>query len=873
MVAAGAPAIRTPDQRVRVFASSTLSELAPERQAVKDAVTRLHLVPVMFELGARPHPARQVYRDYLAQSQIFVGVYWQNYGWIAPGQEISGLEDEFRLSVGMPKLIYVKSPAPRREPRLEEMLESIREDGGISYKEFSDAAGLQLLVENDLAVLLSERFDQSAAGGASRTGPASALPAPATPLIDRDTDIAAVEHLVVRQRARLVTLTGPGGVGKSRLALAAASRLEPHFADGARFVDLGSVREASMVATAIAATLGLSTSAGQLMPDLKAFLGPRQLLLLLDNFEQVSDAAPAIAELLAAAPELTVLTTSRAVLRLRGEHEHPVAPLEIPPRDAEHDAASLLRYPSVRLFAERARACAPEFALGDGNSREVAQICRRLDGLPLAIELAAARIRMLPPAALLARLDDGLSVLSGGPRDLPDRQRTIRSTLDWSYGLLSAGEQVLFARLAVFAGTFGLPAVTAICRDAQSAADAYTIDTLAALADSSLVQPVADGAEPRFCMLETIRRYALERLRASGEWQAIHDRHAAYFVRLAKPCETDLHGARQLTWLNRLETRHDNLTAAASWLIDSGRPGPAVGMLWATWRFWWLHGHVDELTCLMEKLLPRADLLSPHQHARALAGTGFTLFVGGDQARAQSLFEQSLPLFGEAGDSLGGAMVSAALGHILAAQGREARARQILERTLGDLQETGDCEPIPQRRALRMFNLALVSNFLGQIDLRDAEYHRAARLFAEGLAAARGAGERFTILISLYDLAHARQASGNLAGAATLLGDGLGLAAEAGDKSSAAYYLEALADIASQQDHPERAVLLLSAACALLEAGGSGWLHAYVPRAPRWAIAEAGLRSRTRAAAFLRAQAKGRLIAAAGTGAALTSAF
>src|SRR5215467_12570445 len=257
------PAIRTPDQRVRVFASSTLGELAPERQAVRDAVSRLHLVPVMFELGARPHPARQVYRDYLAQSQIFVGVYWQSYGWIAPGQKISGLEDEFRLSVGMPKLIYVKSPAPHREPRLEEMLESIREDGGISYKEFSDAAGLQLLVENDLALLLSERFDQSTGGAAaSRRGVASVLPASATPLIDRQADTAAVEHLVLRQRARLVTLTGPGGVGKSRLALEAASRLEPHFRDGARFVDLGSVRAASMVAAAVAAGLGLSTSAG-----------------------------------------------------------------------------------------------------------------------------------------------------------------------------------------------------------------------------------------------------------------------------------------------------------------------------------------------------------------------------------------------------------------------------------------------------------------------------------------------------------------------------------------------------------------------------------------------------------------------------------
>ena len=287
--------IRTPDQRLRVFVSSTLQELAAERQAVRDAVTRLRLVPVMFELGARPHPPRQVYRSYLAQSQVFVGVYWQSYGWVAPGEQVSGLEDEYLLSAGLPRLIYVKSPAPERESRLAEMLTRIRDAGDVSYQHFSAAAELQRLVENDLAVLLSERFERAsserdgAAGGASLAG---AAPVPATPLVGRDDDAAAVGDLVRADGVRLVTLTGPGGVGKSRLAVEVAQRLGPGFEDGVRFVELGSVRAAELVMAAIAAALGLNTSGGALITDLKSYLRARRLVLVLDNFEQVMGAAP-----------------------------------------------------------------------------------------------------------------------------------------------------------------------------------------------------------------------------------------------------------------------------------------------------------------------------------------------------------------------------------------------------------------------------------------------------------------------------------------------------------------------------------------------------------------------------------------------------
>ena len=485
---AGTGVVRTPDQRVRVFVSSTLRELEVERRAVRDAVTRLRLVPVMFELGARPHPPREVYRAYLAQSQVFVGVYWQSYGWVAPGEQVSGLEDEYLLSVELPRLIYVKSPAPEREPRLEQMLARIQDDGDITYQRFSEAAELQRLVENDLAVLLSERFEMAqardgAAAGAPRAGD---LPVPATPLVGRDQETAAVADLVLGEGVRLVTLTGPGGVGKSRLAVAVADRLGSGFGDGVRFVELASVTSADLVPAAIAAGLGLSTSGGRLLTDVVSYLGPKRVLLVLDNFEQVTRAAPLVADLLGAAPGLVVLVTSRTVLRLSGEHEFPVPPLPVPPAGAGPDEGDARQYASVRLFVERAHAAAPGFELTSGNAAAVTEICRRLDGLPLAIELAAARVRLLPPAALLARLDDRMGVLTGGARDLPERQRTLKNTLDWSYGLLSPGEQALFARLGVFAGTFGLPAAEAVGNavPADPGRAGHIIDTLGALVDS-----------------------------------------------------------------------------------------------------------------------------------------------------------------------------------------------------------------------------------------------------------------------------------------------------------------------------------------------------------------------------------------------------
>jgi predicted ATPase len=862
--------IITPDQRLRVFVSSTLQELAAERRAVRDAVTRLRLVPVMFELGARPHPPREVYRAYLAQSQVFIGIYWQRYGWVAPGEQISGLEDEYLLSAGLPRLLYVKTPAPDREPGLAELLARIKDEGGVSYQQFTDAAELRRLVENDLAVLLSERFTltqpQRGAAAGDEVPPAGALPVPPTPLVGREQEVAAVVALLRSEGVRLVTLTGPGGSGKSRLAVEAAGRLRPGFADGVRFIELASVPSADLVPGAIAAGLGLNTSGGRLRADLVSYLR-RRLLLVLDNFEQVTDAAPLLAELLAAAPGLKILVASRSMLRLSGEHEFPVPPLPVPPAGAAWDAEAAGRYAAVRLFTERAQAVAPGFRLTGQNVSAVAEICRRLDGLPLAIELAAARVRLLPPQALLARLGDPMGVLTGGPRDVPERQRTLKNTLDWSFTLLSPGEQALFARLGVFAGTFGLAAAEAVWGDAggpgQADPPGPVIDTLTSLVDSSLVQPETRGDERRFGLLETIREYALARLHDSGAWQEAHDRHAAYFTALAQPAESELRGEGQLAWLNRLETEAGNLSAALSWLMDQDRLDQAITFIWMTWRFWFLRGHLGEVARHTEKFLANRREMATHERALALSGTGFTLIADGEPDKAQPAFEQSLPLFRETGDLLGGALATAAFGHVLASQHDNQRAGEVLELARNLLREAGTGERSGQERVQYLLVVALVDNFLGQIQLGKADYDRAAQLFTAGLDAARSTPDRFTILISLYDLALASQARGDLDGARGLLRQGLSLAAEAGDESAAAYYLEALAAVARQQDDPQRAAWLLAAAGAQLQASGSGWLHAYVPRAPHDHSVEAELRSQMGDAAYEQAAAHGRSLTGA----------
>ena len=427
--------IRTPDRRLRVFVSSTLGELADERRAVSRAISALRLTPVMFEAGARPYPPAEVYRAYLAQADVFIGLYWQRYGQLVPGTQVSGLEEEFDLSGGLPRLLYVRAPAPDREPGLVDLLARIKEESSASYRYFRTSAELGRLVRDDLAVLLSERF----AGGGGRAvaaapSPAGAhgprpLPVSTTSLLGRERAIDEVAGLVERSGTRLVTLTGPGGVGKTRLAVAVGERLRDRFGAGTVFVPLDTVTEPGLVLAAIGRMAGADLArTGSPLEALAETFGDAAWLLILDNLEQVVQVARDLGELLARCPQLAIVATSRTVLGLRAEREYPVPPLPAGPVTAS--AAEVSAWPAVALFVDRARAVRPHFALTAGDAAAVAEICRRLEGLPLAIELAAARIRVLAPSALLPRLASSLDVLGTGAVDLPARQRTLRATVE-----------------------------------------------------------------------------------------------------------------------------------------------------------------------------------------------------------------------------------------------------------------------------------------------------------------------------------------------------------------------------------------------------------------------------------------------------------
>jgi len=518
--------IRTPDQRLRVFVSSTLQELADERAASKEAIQRIRLTPVMFEMGARAHPPRDLYRAYLAQSDIFIGIYWQRYGWSAPNETISGLEDEYLLAKQMPKLIYIKR-ADTREDRLKDLIHRIQEEDKVSYRPFSDTAELKELVENDLALMLTERFtatsvDPTTPAPTLNAPPLSQAPVERGELIGRSPEVELVTELLQRSDTGLITLTGPGGTGKTALAIHLANTVGPSFSDGAFYVPLAGVRNARDVMPTIVSTLEIPSPSSGGDPEklLLGFLRSRHALLVLDNFEQVLEAAADVRKLLAACPHLKILATSREPLRIRGEREVPVPPLP----HAFH--ASGVTTPAMTLFEERAREVRPDFAIDDDNRAAVAELCRRLDALPLAIELAAARVRVLSPQAMLPRLNRSLSLLTGGKRDLPERHQTLRAALEWSLDLLRPEERVFFRRLGVFAGSFSEDAAAAVVADAGI----DVLDGLTSLVEKNLLVRSEARGEARFHMLETVRELARERVAEAGEERAARLRHGAWVV-------------------------------------------------------------------------------------------------------------------------------------------------------------------------------------------------------------------------------------------------------------------------------------------------------------------------------------------------------
>ncbi|MEU1970660.1 DUF4062 domain-containing protein [Microbacterium sp. NPDC019599] len=638
---AGNCAIRTPDQRLRVFVSSTLAELAEERAAVARAITSLGLAPVMFELGARPHPPQELYRAYLAQSDVFVGLYWESYGWVGPGMDISGLEDEFRLSRGKPRLLYLKSPAPGRQTRLEAMIEQIRAEGSDAYRSFRSARELGRLVRDDLALLLSERFvsgrqderPETAPGHASRS-----LPVPTTSLIGREASVRALEELLARADVRLVTVTGPGGIGKTRVAIAVGERLAADAPPEVVFVPLAAVADASELLPRIAEAAGVVLEVMRPTRDiLVEHFSDAPTVLILDNLEQVAGVAQQLDELLASSPGLAVLATSRIALRLRAEHEYVLGPLSSGDASQDTATADAASAPAVQLFLDRAAAMGRAVAGTAQDVASVVQICRRVDGLPLAIELAAARCRLLDPAAVLARLANVLDALGSGPVDLPERQRSLRATVQWSVGLLGDEERALLTALSVFVDGWTLTAAAAIV----GADEDTMLDLLDILAGHSLISVEAGTGTPRFGMLTTVREFSSEQLTGQTRVDA-ERRHAEYFAALA---EEEVEPDEVVAWSDRLRADDENLRVAIRWFFDN-EVSRLPHLLRSLWLHWQITDRISEAVGLVRELRKKVEgqELDAHSMAELLCSIAVTASEVGDDESALAALEASEPL-------------------------------------------------------------------------------------------------------------------------------------------------------------------------------------------------------------------------------------
>ena len=679
------------------------------------------------------------------------------------------------------------------------------------------------------------------------------LPAQSTTFIGRAEEIATTREILLRKDVRIITLTGPGGTGKTRLSLEVAAGLIEHFKQGVFFVPLGDISDPHQVVSRIAQQLEVREAGSQpLLENLKDYLRDKNILLLLDNFEQLISAASVVAELLAAAPFLKVLVTSRILLNLRGENELPIDPLDIPNSAHLPSLERLRENESIRLFIERARAAHPGFTLTDENVSVVAQICQRLDGLPLAIELAAARVKMLHPQAILARLTDRLKLLTGGARDLPARQQTLRNTLDWSYSLLNNQEKTLYSHLAVFVGGFTLEDAEAICNLANNK---DILEDIASLVNNSLLkQEEADIDEPRFRMLETIHEYALERLVESGETPELQRRHAHHYLGIILNEASYAITSRESTaWLNRLEREHDNIQAALEWCLatPAGRELALSVLATLTW-FWYRRGFFNEGRIWTERLLAasgeepgpmratalqmnsrmamwRGELITAVTRSKesltlwqrleddqkvpmSLMETGVTLINIGKDSEAHTLLKEAEVLFRESGKSYFHAITLVHLGNVALGLGKPAEARDWLDQAYPLFKELGE-----------KWGLSFVLNNLGEVARVQGNYEQAHGYYKESEALLRATGDKGDLARLVHTLGYIAGHEGDDDLAEAQFRESLAMFRRLGNKRGIAECIAGLASLRAKQGKPKIAAQMLGAAEALLGASGGAW--------------------------------------------------
>jgi predicted ATPase/DNA-binding XRE family transcriptional regulator len=637
---------------------------------------------------------------------------------------------------------------------------------------------------------------------AAATTSQSTLPTSLTPLLGREREVEEIVGLLRRASVRLLTLTGPGGIGKTRLSIEAAQKAGDHFPDGVAFIGLAPLADAALVVPTIAQTLGLREIEGRSAREaLYAYLKDKRLLLVLDNLEHLLEVVPEVISLLEGCPDLTVLATSRAPLRVRGEQEYPVGPLRVPDPTRTPLLQEVSGAAAVELFVERARAASPSFDLTDSNAAAVAAICWRLDGLPLALELAAARARFLGPTALLSRLDRALE--AGGARDLPERQRTMRATLDWSHDLLHEPEKELFRRLSVFAGGWTLEAAEAV-GEAEEVDGEDILALLGNLVEQSLV--VAEGAADgsvRYGMLEPVRQYALEKLEESGEAE-VRRRHALWYTWFAGEAEKELAGPDQGEWFDRLETEHDNLRTALLWSLEGNEPDTGLRLAAALWRMWNARGYMQEGRGWLERALSSAGGLPSPERARALNGAGVIAYQQGDLHSAKELFEKSIEMGRALGDK---GIVSRATGNLanfMLGVNEFTRARDLFEQSLVMDRELDD----RSRIAYSLGGLADVYYSMGDID-KGVEYYE------QSLALHRELDDRRSIGITLNNLGELAQLQGDLEKAEDLYKQSMTVVREIDDRWLTVHVLMTMGSLSALQNRQERAVRILAAVDAL----------------------------------------------------------